>query len=841
MTDTPPTNGSTEENDSTSSLGTAKVPSPAPSTADVADEPDGGTPAPTDALHLLAEAQAALQTSVRRLREEHEELEELIAARKRAKSVVETEVDGFNARIADLELQVEEWEDYLAAERKKANGELDRLRVDLDARTKHLDDREGDTARRARDIAKREEKCDSRDATYQDRNATLKEQEQKARLLKKTAETDRDAAAKALSAAEEDQVGARAALHEAHAESARLRAEAEAETQRERAEWVVERETERSDEWDRVRSERAALATDRATLNAAQADLDAQAKDLDAIAEQRAGRKLARARLEVERLRTERDVLVAEAEVLRTDRAEREASRRRTEGRDTDTLDADLQAARRETRSLAAQLQTRPTEAEGDELDRLRRERTAWAAERHELTDELKALKEQKSGQDREAADLAEIREQATFWEKKASATRERFDELSRLVNRDHLSVAPFARCTEVDASQDFQSAPELRTIDPESADVLRHLVDEVHRRLLMRGLRYDPATLRLYLAGLAASRLVLLQGPPGTGKTSLAVAFAEAIGAGHGKIDVQPGWRDKQDLIGHYNPFERRFNETDFLLDLYKSLTPRHVDRPYFVVLDEINLSRPEYYFAEFLGGLEDLAGGRSAWVPLTSRSFDDTSEELSALMGPGGGGTQVPRLAEVDAGTGLRLPIPPNVWFVGTANQDESTLMPAPRTLDRAHVQELPVVRDGRTPSDVPPPAPAGPLGHEDLERAFASAAKRHARQAEDARAFLVSVQDELERLSIGWTPRLLRQVKQFVPVYVASAPEGADLVAATAGAVDHLLVTKTIYKAEGKFTIRKEDLEGLSEHLELAASDRGWSLPRSAAEIARIARAL
>ena len=66
--------------------------------------------------------------------------------------------------------------------------------------------------------------------------------------------------------------------------------------------------------------------------------------------------------------------------------------------------------------------------------------------------------------------------------------------------------------------------------------------------------------------------------------------------------IEVQAGWRDRHDLFGHYNTFERRFQEEPFLLALYKAQTPRYRDRPFFIVLDEMNLARPEQYFSVLL-----------------------------------------------------------------------------------------------------------------------------------------------------------------------------------------------------------------------------------------------
>ena len=111
---------------------------------------------------------------------------------------------------------------------------------------------------------------------------------------------------------------------------------------------------------------------------------------------------------------------------------------------------------------------------------------------------------------------------------------------------------------------------------------------------------------IRLFIAGLSMSRLHVLQGICGTGKTSLVKAFSRAVGGGCKTVAVQAGGRDKTDLVGHYNSFEKQFYEQDCLKGLYEAQTPFYKDRPYIILLDEMNLSRPEQYFADFLSALE-------------------------------------------------------------------------------------------------------------------------------------------------------------------------------------------------------------------------------------------
>ncbi|MBR2511233.1 MAG: hypothetical protein IKB59_03625, partial [Alphaproteobacteria bacterium] len=118
--------------------------------------------------------------------------------------------------------------------------------------------------------------------------------------------------------------------------------------------------------------------------------------------------------------------------------------------------------------------------------------------------------------------------------------------------------------------------------------------------------LYYDMKTIATFVAGLNASRIMILEGISGTGKTSLPCAFARFLGDKTltTVIPVQPSWKDKYDLLGFYNDFSHKFKETDFLKALYTALYDNQ--RIHIIMLDEMNLSRIEYYFADFLSVLE-------------------------------------------------------------------------------------------------------------------------------------------------------------------------------------------------------------------------------------------
>ena len=95
----------------------------------------------------------------------------------------------------------------------------------------------------------------------------------------------------------------------------------------------------------------------------------------------------------------------------------------------------------------------------------------------------------------------------------------------------------------------------------------------------------------------------MILQGISGTGKTSLAYALGEFLGNKSTVIPVQPMWKERTDMIGYYNEFTGRFNETTLLEKMYEANYSKDI---YITVLDEMNIARVEYYFAEFLSLME-------------------------------------------------------------------------------------------------------------------------------------------------------------------------------------------------------------------------------------------
>lgn len=293
---------------------------------------------------------------------------------------------------------------------------------------------------------------------------------------------------------------------------------------------------------------------------------------------------------------------------------------------------------------------------------------------------------------------------------------------------------------------------------------------------------------LQLFVGGLAMSQLHILQGISGTGKTSLAKAFAKAVGGECTDIAVQAGWRDRADLLGHYNAFEKRFYEKDCLQALYKAQTPSLSDRINIVLLDEMNLSRPEQYFADFLSGLEKAPGDRL--VPLMESAPSNAPKLLR---------------------DGREILIPENVWFIGTANQDETTNEFADKTHDRAFIMELPrhegSFEFNGTFEDLI-------YQFNSLKSEFRKAQKKDEAEVRELLKFIAK--SELtkvyeDRFDRGWGNRFERQALKFMPVVRAAGGSFET-------AIDHMLSTRVFRagKVTGRYDTKKEDLIAIEKAL-------------------------
>ena len=608
----------------------------------------------------------------------------------------------------------------------------------------------------------------------------------------------------------DSQAEARRQFDEAMAGERRARLEAL------RDELAMEREKAESEWADRQSVQQAALGSREAELDARAEALSVTARELHAakadlkvdeelLAEDRAAlaRKVERLLEEqTESLRHEVEALgkqLADARELRdayfADLESRRELDRRFGGREPEELLADLTRMERERDELAAKLRDQPDAGAEERLSILERERSEWLEGRAVLQGDLAKATGELASRRLAAIELEALKKQKEALEVHkqlldgaVDELRSRVDELTR--QEDHRN--PMTALTSLDEKEELQS--EARTTaplggkTPTLGDFAADLRNRIATGVSGRTLYYADRDVRAFLGGLAMTRLLLLQGISGTGKTSLPMAFASAVGGGIEIVEVQAGWRDRQDLVGYYNAFHRHYYATNFLQALYRAGSPAYRDRLFMMVLDEVNLSRPEQFFADFLSALEQ---------PIDARRLTLVNDPVS----------NAPRLM-VD---GRHLPIPPNVWFVGTANHDESTAEFADKTYDRAHVMEMPRKTEDAH-FEVQPHGRRNPISYERLEAAFANAADSQAPAVKKATLWLrkAAFAKTLEqRFRVGWGNRLENQLASYLPVVVEAGGSVGE-------AMDHLLETKVLRKLKDRHDVRAAALEEFSEQL-------------------------
>lgn len=438
---------------------------------------------------------------------------------------------------------------------------------------------------------------------------------------------------------------------------------------------------------------------------------------------------------------------------------------------------------------LRLELDEKPSEQLEQNYKELKKIYEALEQEYNNAHAELQQNKVQLTKSRMSVIELEQVQKQKQTLEKHNQLLKAAVDQLSTdvddLVNKQQAKTA-FPALLELDSKLRAKGITETVPSLTDFAKDLQHRIawdaDE------QKELYYRLEDIWLFIAGLSMSRLHILQGISGTGKTSLAKAFARAVGGGVKTISVQAGWRDKGDLIGHFNAFEKKFYEQETLQALYEAQSPAYSDRPYIVLLDEMNLSRPEQYFAEFLSALE--LDPKDRIITLMTTGQPNGPEKL------------------ID---GRKIKIPENLWFIGTANHDETTFEFADKTYDRAHVMELP--RHKNT-FEINKDLELVTYSFDSLEAAFEAAANKHSSKVTKLIKELDSSELSMileEEFNVSWGNRLERHFVRFIPVMLEC---GSDL----GFALDHMLATKVLRagKATGRYDTEHEDILNLIDAL-------------------------
>lgn len=293
--------------------------------------------------------------------------------------------------------------------------------------------------------------------------------------------------------------------------------------------------------------------------------------------------------------------------------------------------------------------------------------------------------------------------------------------------------------------------------------------------------LYYTPEIIRRFVAGMAASKLLILEGISGTGKTSLPYSFSRYMENPATIVSVQPSYRDRTEILGYFNEFSKKFNETEFLRALYEA---NYRPDPTLIVLDEMNLARIEYYFAEMLSVLE--MPSQDEWVlDLVPTAWDGDPEKL-------------------DAG---KIRVCASTWFVGTANNDDSTFTITDKVYDRA----MPIELNERADAFECDLQLHCDITAEHLEYLFQKAKVEHP-ISEEALEKMQKLDNYLvTRFKLSFGNRIMKQMYDFIPVYVACG--GTEL-----GGMDYIIARKVLKKFESmNVTFVRDEITGLIKYID------------------------
>ena len=272
--------------------------------------------------------------------------------------------------------------------------------------------------------------------------------------------------------------------------------------------------------------------------------------------------------------------------------------------------------------------------------------------------------------------------------------------------------------------------------------------------------LYYDYTILRPFFAGLACGKLIILQGISGTGKTSLAYAWGKFVKNDSCVSSVEPSWRDKSDFLGYFNELTKKFNETRALGEIYLA---GFDDNVHTIILDEMNLARVEYYFADLLSILE--MPNRDEWlVDIVSSSWPNDPKRL----------------------VNGKLKLPGNLWYIGTINNDDSTFMVTDKVYDRA----MPIDINTKVDPFKCREQEAMDINSSYLEGLFQEAIEKYPLSPKGLE-MVKEIDDYVtEHFRIAFGNRIMKQLNVFSAVYVACGGKEIE-------AIDYFISKKILRK--------------------------------------------
>lgn len=316
----------------------------------------------------------------------------------------------------------------------------------------------------------------------------------------------------------------------------------------------------------------------------------------------------------------------------------------------------------------------------------------------------------------------------------------------------------------------------------PRSNSDLASLTDRFARALSASHLHFGDhhdSLARTFLASLLTRRFVILTGLSGSGKTQIALRFGDWLGDDRSVVvPVRPDWTSSDPLLGYEDglraPLEgRRAWVVPEILEFILRASGRPSE-PFLLILDEMNLAHVERYFADILSGMES---GRPCIPNLRRGSDGEWRAEPSAP----------------------RIPLPKNLFFVGTVNVDETTYTFSPKVLDRANTIEFRVraedLSDAVSPSQSVAPASAP---DRDVLLAVATDASHH---LHNPAACAASIAEELRRVhrilaneGFEFGHRVFQEALRFAAICESAGEPDADRI------LDLVVIQKLLPRVHG-----------------------------------------
>jgi MoxR-like ATPase len=200
---------------------------------------------------------------------------------------------------------------------------------------------------------------------------------------------------------------------------------------------------------------------------------------------------------------------------------------------------------------------------------------------------------------------------------------------------------------------------------------------------LEVSAVRAEEILIRRLMSAMLSKPFLILTGLAGSGKTKLTQAIARwltpdpgwADAGDHSKgkrpnpqfalVPVGADWTGNENIVGYPDGLQGANYVTTRTLELIRHANESDYAKvPHFLILDEMNLSHVERYFADLLSAIES-----GEEIPL----YEGSERTANGKVVP------------------CRLPLPTNLFVIGTVNVDETTYMFSPKVLDRANVVEF------------------------------------------------------------------------------------------------------------------------------------------------------